>query len=49
MKKLIFFLLLINFHVFAEKLNEEEKIFFNFIDLNNDKKISYQEADQVSQ
>ena len=47
MKYLIFILLFINFSVFSESLTSEEKIYFNFIDLNNDYKISYQEADQV--
>ena len=47
MKYLIFILLFINFSVFSESLTSEEKIYFNFIDLNNDDKISYQEADQV--
>tara|TARA_B100001245_G_C22466696_1_gene239026 strand:- start:84 stop:323 length:240 start_codon:yes stop_codon:yes gene_type:complete len=46
-KYLIFILLFINFSVFSESLTSEEKIYFNFIDLNNDDKISYQEADQV--
>ena len=47
MKYLVFILLFINFSVFSESLTSEEKIYFNFIDLNNDDKISYQEADQV--
>jgi len=46
-RSLVFFLLLINFSAFSESLTSEEKIYFNFIDLNNDNKISYQEADQV--
>ena len=47
MKYLVFILLFINFSAFSESLTSEEKIYFNFIDLNNDDKISYQEADQV--
>ena len=47
MKYLFFILLFINFSAFSESLTSEEKIYFNFIDLNNDDKISYQEADQV--
>ena len=46
MKYLIFLLFLLSFNVFAETLTKEENIFFNFIDLNNDSKISYQEVDQ---
>ena len=47
MKYLVFIILLINFSAFSESLTSEEKIYFNFIDLNDDDKISYQEADQV--
>ena len=47
MKYLIFILLFINFSVFSESLTSEEKIYFNFIDLNYYGKISSQEADQV--
>ena len=47
MKYLVFIILLINFSAFSESLTSEEKIYFNFIDLNNDGKISSQEADQV--
>ena len=47
MKYLVFILLFINFSAFSESLTSEEKIYFNFIDLNDDDKISYEEADQV--
>ena len=47
MKYLVFILFFINFSAFSESLTSEEKIYFNFIDLNNDNKISYKEADQV--
>ena len=48
-KYIFFFLLIINFNVSAKSLTDEEIIYFNFIDLNNDEKISYQEADQIIQ
>ena len=47
MKYLVFILLFINFSAFSESLTSEEKIYFNFIDLNNDNQISYKEADQI--
>ncbi len=47
MKYFIFILLIISFSAFSESLTPEENLYFNFIDLNNDHKISYQEADQV--
>ena len=47
MKYLILILLLINFSIFAKSLTKEESLYFNFIDFNNDEKISYQEANQV--
>ena len=49
MKYLILILLFINFSIVANSLTKEESIYFNFIDLNNDEKISYQEANQVLQ
>ena len=42
-------MLLINFSIFAKSLTKEESLYFNFIDLNNDEKISYEEANQVLQ
>ena len=47
MKYLVVFLFLINFHVTAETLSEEEKFYFNLLDFNNDGNISFQEADQI--
>ena len=47
MKYLILILLLINFSIVARSLSKEESLYFNFIDFNNDEKISYQEANQV--
>ena len=49
MKYLILILLLINFSIVAKSLTTEESLYFNFIDLNNDEKISYEEANQVLQ
>ena len=49
MKYLILILLLTNFSIVAKSLTKEESLYFNFIDLNNDENISYQEADQVLQ
>ena len=47
MKFLVIILLLINFNTLADSLTKEENMYFNFIDLNNDNQISYQEADQI--
>ena len=47
MRYLVLILLLINFNIFAKSLTKEESLYFNFIDLNNDENISYQEANQV--
>ena len=44
---LIFFLLCINFNVYANSLTKEESFYFDFIDMNNDNLISLEEADQV--
>ena len=49
MKFLIVTLFLLNFSAIAESLTKEENIYFNFVDLNNDDQISYQEADQIIQ
>ena len=49
MKYLILIFLLINFSIVAKSLTKEESLYFNFIDLNNDEQISYQEANQVLQ
>ena len=47
MKFLIVFLFLISFSLLADSLTKEESMYFNFIDLDNDNQISYQEADQI--
>ena len=47
MKLLIIILFLTSFSVLADNLTKEEKIYFNFIDLNNDNQISLKEADQI--
>ena len=49
MKFLIVIIFLINFSLFADSLTKEEIIYFNFIDLNNDDEISYQEANKILQ
>ena len=45
-KTFFLFLLLNCSFAFANKLNEEEEIYFNFVDLNNDGVISYQEIEK---
>ena len=47
MKLLVVILILINFNTLADSLTKEESIYFNFIDLNNDDQISFEEADQI--
>ena len=47
MKFLIVLLFLISSSSLADSLTKEESMYFNFIDLNNDNQISYQEADQI--
>ena len=47
MKFLIVFIFLISFSTFADSLTKEESMYFNFIDLDNDNQISYQEIDQI--
>ena len=44
----IFFLFLLLYSSFAysSELNEEEEMYFNFVDLNNDGVISYEEIEQ---
>ena len=49
MKFIILTLFLLNFSAIADSLTKEENIYFNFVDLNNDNQISYQEADQIIQ
>ena len=40
------FLLLHSSITFSAELNEEEEMYFNFVDLNNDGVISYEEIEQ---
>ena len=44
----IFFLFLLLFSsiTYSSELNEEEEMYFNFVDLNNDGVISYEEIEQ---
>ena len=39
-------LLFFSVNLFSKELNDDEKIYFNFIDLNNDNQISISEIDQ---
>ena len=43
---LIFTLFILSNNSFSNDLNEEEEMYFNFIDFNNDNKISLSEIDQ---
>ncbi len=45
-KILFLFLLLYSSFAYSTELNEEEEMYFNFVDLNNDGFISYQEIEQ---
>jgi len=40
------FLLLYSSNAYSAELNEEEEMYFNFVDLNNDGVISYEEIEQ---
>ena len=44
----IFFLFLLSYPsiTYSSELNEEEEMYFNFVDLNNDGVISYEEIEQ---
>ena len=45
--KILFLFLLLNFSTaYSTELNEEEEMYFNFVDLNNDGVISYEEIEQ---
>ena len=46
--KIFFLFLLLSFSLssFSNELNQEEEMYFNFVDLNNDGVISYEEIDQ---
>ena len=45
-KILLLFLLSYSSISFSTELNEEEEMYFNFVDLNNDGVISYEEIEQ---
>ena len=45
-KKFFLFLLLYSSISYSSELNEEEEMYFNFVDLNNDGVISYEEIEQ---
>ena len=51
MVKLIFFCFVIFFSSKSQtlELNNEEKLYFNFLDFNNDQKISFEEINQSIQ
>ena len=44
----IFFLFLLSYssNAYSAELNEEEEMYFNFVDLNNDGVVSYEEIEQ---
>ena len=45
-KTLLLFLLSYSSVSYSSELNEEEEMYFNFVDLNNDGVISYEEIEQ---
>ena len=45
-KTFFLFLLLYSSITFSTEFNEEEEMYFNFVDLNNDGVISYEEIEQ---
>ena len=45
-KIVLLFLLLHSSIAYSSELNEEEEMYFNFVDLNNDGVISYEEIEQ---
>ena len=45
-KILFLFLLLNSLTAYSTELNEEEEMYFNFVDLNNDGVISFEEIEQ---
>jgi len=45
--KIVFLILLLHSSItYSSELNEEEEMYFNFVDLNNDGVISYEEIEQ---
>ena len=45
-KIIILFCILFSSYLFSNELNDDEKMYFNFIDLNNDNQISLLEINQ---
>ena len=45
-KTFFLFLFLYSSSLFSNELNQEEEMYFNFVDLNNDGVISYEEIEQ---
>ena len=45
-KNIFLFLLLYSSIAYSTELNDEEEMYFNFVDLNNDGVISYEEIEQ---
>ena len=43
---ILFFLFFYSANLFSNELNDDEQMYFNFIDLNNDNQISLNEIDQ---
>ena len=43
---ILIFILFFSINTFSEELNSEEKIIFNFLDFDNDQKISFDELNQ---
>ena len=43
---IIFFIFICSFNSLGEELSVQEKVFFNFIDLNKDKNLSLEEINQ---
>ena len=42
----LFFLFFSSSNLFSNELNDDEQMYFNFVDLNNDGVISYEEIEQ---
>ncbi len=46
-KKILFFLIIFSsYNLLSQDLSEEEQMYFNFVDFNNDNKISLSEIEQ---
>tara|TARA_Y100000590_G_scaffold462910_1_gene628266 strand:+ start:1833 stop:2072 length:240 start_codon:yes stop_codon:yes gene_type:complete len=48
MRYIIIIFTILSLNVYAEPLSDDEIIYFNFIDLNNDEKISLDEVNQIT-